>query len=89
MQNTLKDQRDQLFLVIDLSGNDHSTDNGMGIDFLGDVHRTDHDIGIDLWGDVHRMDSGIGIDPRAIPTGRATTSESSRTSTGTCTTLTY
>ena len=61
----------------------------MGIDFWGDVHRTDRDIGIDLWGDVHRMDSGIGIDLGAMPIGRATTSESSRTTTGTCTTLTY
>ncbi len=49
MQTTLKDKPDQLFLVIDLSG---------------DVHRTDRDIRIDLWGDVHRMDSGIGIDLR-------------------------
>ena len=76
----------------------------MGIDLWGDVHRTDHDIRIDLWGDVHGMDSSIGIDLRgdanrtdhdiendlwALSIGRAATSESSRTSTGTCTTLTY
>ena len=61
----------------------------MGIDFWGDVHMTDRDIGIDLWRDVHKMDNGIGIDLWAMPTGRATTSKSIRTTTGTCTTLTY
>ena len=38
MQTTLMDYRDQLFLVINLLGNDHSTDIGMGIGLWGDVH---------------------------------------------------